>query len=142
MQVAEDAPGIGLVEGGAVGQLQRGGARHRLQQVQVRAAGLVPAGEQPVDHGDAALGSDHQLGPAATRTHQAVVVRDRLQHPHHRGADRDHPAAGGAGLVHQPGGDRGHLVRIGQRPVVVAHHPAGVQPQRGDQHAAGDQVPE
>ena len=34
----------------------------------------------------------------------AVVVGDRLQRPHHGGADRDDPAAGGVGAVDQPGG--------------------------------------
>jgi hypothetical protein len=35
MQVAEDAPRVCLVQGGAVGQLERAEAGDRLEQVQV-----------------------------------------------------------------------------------------------------------
>ena len=47
-----------------VGALDEPAAGDRLEQQQVAGVGLVPAGDQAVDHPHAALGRDHQPGPA------------------------------------------------------------------------------
>src|SRR6266508_718576 len=55
VQVAEGPPGEAMLQRRAVGEPERLQPCDGLQQAQVRAARLVPAGEQPVHDPDAAL---------------------------------------------------------------------------------------
>jgi cytochrome P450 len=62
--VAELVPEVAAVERGGVRAGEQLGAGGRLEHPQVRRLGLVPAGDQPVDHPQASLRRDDQAGPA------------------------------------------------------------------------------
>ncbi len=64
MHVAELVPQVAGLQRGSVGAIDERAATHRLEHVEVRRLGLVPAGEQAVDDAHAAGRGDDERRPA------------------------------------------------------------------------------
>src|SRR2546423_1508339 len=64
VDVAEFVPEVLAGGGGFVCDVEELAAGDRLEHLQVRCLGFVPAGQETVDRGCAALGCDDHIGPA------------------------------------------------------------------------------
>ena len=94
----------------------------------------MPAGDEPVDDADAALGRDHQVRPAAAGVDDARLVGHGLERAHDGGADGDHAARP---LVDAARGVRGDLVVLGVRALAAfLRGDAGVERDALDADAA------
>ena len=84
VQVAELVPEVAALVRCPVGASEELGPRRRLEQLEVRRLGLVPAREQAVDREQSALGRDDQARPA-------VGPRTRRRRPRRRSRARARP---------------------------------------------------
>ena len=134
-------PTVATVERRPVGQLEGAAAGDRLEHPQVAGGRLMPSGEQAIDDTHPALRRDDELGPPRSGMHGPVVGGNRLQRPHHRRANGHHAPAGGMRRVDQSGRRRRHPVALGVRRLVgLQRGHAGVQHDRGDDDAVGDEI--
>src|SRR5580704_330327 len=72
----------------------------------------MKVGKQPVDRAKAMPGMNEEAGRAVRRTQWRSIPCARLEHSHHRGADRDDAAAIAPSLLDRPSGCRGKRVAL------------------------------
>jgi hypothetical protein len=113
--VAEFVPEVVVVDCFAIRHGHQLRSSDGLQQQKVRGTGVVPSGDQAVDHTSRVIRPEYQVGPARRGQNGAVGACGGLQSAGHRGADGDHPVTGGVRQVDQVRGARGHLERLGRR---------------------------
>lgn len=133
-------PEVVLVEGGVVAVREVVARGQRFEHGEVAGLRLVEAGEQAVDDFEAALWVDDEARPAFARVADAMLVGDGFEGAHDGGAYGDDAAMVGAGSVDDCGGVAGHAIPffVGRLVRFEASH-AGVQDQRDDNNALGDQ---
>ena len=106
------------------------------------APGLVPAGDQAVDHPGRPVRAEDEVGPAARRPTRCRPVRRRVSSARVTvvpTATTRPPCR--AGVLDQPRGGRGDAERLGQRRLArLQRRDPGVQGHRRDRDAGGHQV--
>ena len=114
MQVAELVQAVTVRRSFAVGALDQLVAGERLEQLQMRGVGLVPAGQQAVDGANPRLGRDDEVRPPLAGADRPVGRGGRLERADDGRADGDHLAAPPSHGVHDAGGRCGDAVALGE----------------------------
>ena len=90
--VPELVPSVSGGQRGRVGALDQVWTGQGLEQQQMGGVGLVPAGDEPVDHAARPVRAEDQLGEAAAGPQRPVGIGDALQSAHDGRSDRDDTA--------------------------------------------------
>src|SRR5690242_11683753 len=104
VEVAELVPEVAERARGRIRACEQLASRRRFEHEEVRGLRLVPAGQEPVDGAQAALGCDDEARDALGRCDGAVGVGSGLERAYGGRADGDDPAAPGVRGVDEPGG--------------------------------------
>jgi hypothetical protein len=100
---------------------------------------LVPAGDEPIDRPEPALGRHDEVRPTVSAGDRSVRRGDRLERSHDRRPDADDAPAPSVDAVDEPSGLGRHAVALGNRRLVpLGGGDAGVEQDRSHDDAASD----